>query len=143
MIILPAAGVAGYAAWRLRKGPAQAEESDAAETPEVENPAQIDWEDVSDGATLGLEIGYGLIGLVDDRKGAPLMARITGIRRQLSRELGFVVPLVRVKDNLALEPNCYRITIESVIEGEDEIWSEDLLERSEEHTSEPQSLMRI
>src|SRR3546814_20510861 len=70
----------------------------AAETPEVENPAQIDWEDVSDGATLGLEIGYGLIGLVDDRKGAPLMARITGIRRQLSRELGFVVPLVRVKE---------------------------------------------
>src|SRR3546814_7091220 len=105
MIILPAAGVAGYAAWRLRKGPAQAEESDAAETPEVENPAQIDWEDVSDGATLGLEIGYGLIGLVDDRKGAPLMARITGIRRQLSRELGFV--------------------------------------RSEEHTSELQSLMRL
>src|SRR3546814_20332915 len=84
----------------------------AAETPEVENPAQIDWEDVSDGATLGLEIGYGLIGLVDDRKGAPPMARITGIRRQLSRELGFVVPPVRVKDNLALEPNSYRITID-------------------------------
>src|SRR3546814_20702834 len=75
---------------------------------------------VSDGATLGLEIGYGLIGLVDDRKCAPLMARITGIRRQLSRELGFVVPLVRVKDNLALEPNCYRITIAGVIVGEDE-----------------------
>src|SRR3546814_4578730 len=71
MIILPAAGVAGYAAWRLRKGPAQAEESDAAETPEVENPAQIDWEYVSNGATLGLEIGYALIALVADRKGNP------------------------------------------------------------------------
>src|SRR3546814_4464008 len=55
------------------------------------------------------------------------MARSTGIRRQLSRELGFVVPLVRVKDNLALEPNCYRITIAGVIVGEDEIWPEDLL----------------
>src|SRR3546814_7040289 len=75
MIILPAAGVAGYAAWRLRKGPAQAEESDAAETPEVEKPAQIDWDDVSDGATLGLEIGYGLIGLVDERKGEPQIGR--------------------------------------------------------------------
>src|SRR3546814_15635753 len=111
MIILPAAGVAGYAAWRLRKGPAQAEESDAAETPEVENPAQIDWEDVSDGATLGLEIGYGLIGLVDDRKGAPLLARITCIRWQLSTDLGFVVPLVRVTDYLPLGPNCYRTPI--------------------------------
>src|SRR3546814_17634048 len=89
--------------------------------------SDLDWEDVSDGATLGLEIGYGLIGLVDDRKGAPLMARITAIRRQLSRALGFVVPLVRVKDNLALEPHCYRITIAGVIVGEDEIWPAHLL----------------
>jgi flagellar biosynthesis protein FlhA len=89
--------------------------------PEPENPANIEWDDVSEGAVLGLEIGYGLIGLVDDRKGAPLMGRITGIRKQLSKELGFVVPMVRVKDNLALEPNSYRITIGGVIVGEDEI----------------------
>jgi len=56
-----------------------------------------------------------------------LMARITGIRRQLSKELGFVVPMVRVKDNLSLEPNQYRITIAGVVVGEDEIWPEDLL----------------
>jgi flagellar biosynthesis protein FlhA len=49
------------------------------------------------------------------------MGRITGIRKQLSKELGFVVPMVRVKDNLALEPNSYRITIGGVIVGEDEI----------------------
>jgi flagellar biosynthesis protein FlhA len=126
MIILPAAGVAGYAAWRLRKREAKADVP-AAEEKKPENPAQINWDDVSDGAALGLEIGYGLIGLVDERKGAPLMARITGIRRQLSRELGFVVPMVRVKDNLALEANCYRITIAGVIVGEDEVWPEDLL----------------
>ncbi len=55
------------------------------------------------------------------------MARITGIRRQLSKELGFVVPMVRVKDNLALEPNQYRITIAGVVVGEDDIWPDDLL----------------
>jgi flagellar biosynthesis protein FlhA len=55
------------------------------------------------------------------------MARITGIRRQLSRELGFVVPLVRVRDNLALGPNQYRIIVAGVICAEDEIWPEDLL----------------
>jgi len=82
---------------------------------------------VSDGAVLGLEIGYGLISLVDERKDAPLIGRITGIRRQLSRELGFVVPMIRVKDNLALGPNQYRITIAGVIVGEDEIWPDDLL----------------
>ena len=55
------------------------------------------------------------------------MARITGIRRQLSRELGFVIPLVRVRDNLALGPNSYRIIVSGVICAEDEIWPEDLL----------------
>tara|TARA_R110000782_G_scaffold78276_9_gene155738 strand:- start:171191 stop:173323 length:2133 start_codon:yes stop_codon:yes gene_type:complete len=126
MIILPAAGIAGFIAWRLRNAAQQAANAPEPEA-EPENPAHIEWGDVSDGAVLGLEIGYGLIGMVDDRKGAPLMARITGIRKQLSRELGFVVPLVRVKDNLALEPNAYRITIGGVIVGEDEIWPDDLL----------------
>jgi flagellar biosynthesis protein FlhA len=87
----------------------------------------IGWDEVSDGAALGLELGYGLIGLVDERKGSPLMARITGIRRQLSRELGFVVPLVRVRDNLALGPNSYRVIVAGVVMGEDEAWPEDLL----------------
>jgi flagellar biosynthesis protein FlhA len=126
MIILPAAAIASLIAWNLRKAAARAAEPVIEEAAPA-NPAHIEWADVSDGAVLGLEIGYGLIGMVDERKGAPLMARITGIRRQLSRELGFVVPMVRVKDNLALEPNCYRITIAGVIVGEDEIWPEDLL----------------
>ncbi|MGH6782513.1 MAG: flagellar biosynthesis protein FlhA, partial [Sphingomonadaceae bacterium] len=133
-IILPAAGIAGWIAWQLRKKPAQdaaalaaaeAEAADAAAADPV--PATIGWDEVSDTAVLGLELGYGLIAMVDERKGAPLMARITGIRRQLSRELGFVVPMVRVRDNLALEPNAYRITVAGVIMGEDECWPEDLL----------------
>jgi flagellar biosynthesis protein FlhA len=109
---LPAAALAGFTAWRLRNAkPAEAAPEPVAEV----NPNLIGWDEVSDGAALGLELGYGLIGLVDERKGAPLMARITGIRRQLSRELGFVVPLVRVRDNLALGPNQYRIIVAGVI----------------------------
>jgi flagellar biosynthesis protein FlhA len=126
MIILPAAALAGFIAWKLRNSAARA----AAEPVEVappENLSHIEWGDVSDSAILGLEIGYGLIGLVDERKDAPLMGRITGIRRQLSRELGFVVPMIRVKDNLALGPNSYRITIAGVVVGEDEVWPDDLL----------------
>jgi len=127
-IILPAAGIAGVIAWKLTKAKKAAEVAAAAPEPVVpENLSNIEWGDVSDSAILGLEIGYGLIGLVDERKDAPLMGRITGIRRQLSRELGFVVPMIRVKDNLALGPNQYRITIAGVIVGEDEVWPEDLL----------------
>jgi flagellar biosynthesis protein FlhA len=126
LVILPAAALAGFVAWKLRnaKPAAAAEVVEAAPPP---NPAAIGWDEVSDGAALGLELGYGLVGLVDERKGAPLMARITGIRRQLSRDLGFVVPLVRVRDNLALGPNSYRVTVSGVICAEDEIWPEELL----------------
>ncbi|WP_114954177.1 flagellar biosynthesis protein FlhA [Sphingosinicella terrae] len=126
MIILPAAALAGFAAWKMRKS----EKSSAAEAAEPEpepSPSAIGWDEVSDDAALGLELGYGLIGLVDERKGAPLMARITGIRRQLSRELGFVIPLVRVRDDMSLAPNSYRISVGGVVVGEDEVWPEDLL----------------
>ena len=126
LIILTAASLAGTVAWKLRKAkPALAATAEPEAAPA--NPTSIGWDEVSDGAALSLELGYGLIGLVDERKGAPLMARITGIRRQLSRELGFVVPLVRVRDNLGLGPNSYRITIAGVVVGEDECWPEDML----------------
>jgi len=127
-IILPAAGVAGTIAWKLKKSKDAAAVAAAIPLPApVVNPSQIQWDEVSDGAALSLELGYGLVGLVDERKGAPLMARITGIRRQLSRELGFVVPLVRVRDNLSLGPNSYRVTVAGVVVGEDECWPDDLL----------------
>src|SRR6187402_1031588 len=127
-IILPAAGLAGMVAWKLKNARQAAVVAAAIPAPvPPANPSQIQWEEVSDGAALSLELGYGLISLVDERKGAPLMARITGIRRQLSRELGFVVPLVRVRDNLALGPNSYRITVAGVVVGEDECWPDDLL----------------
>jgi flagellar biosynthesis protein FlhA len=125
MIVLPAAALAGFIAWKLRHGPKV--EEIAVEAEPAPSPHVISWDEVSDGAALSLELGYGLVSLVDERKGAPLMARITGIRRQLSRELGFVVPLVRVRDNLSLGPNSYRISVAGVICGEDDVWPEDLL----------------
>ncbi|SFS12853.1 flagellar biosynthesis protein FlhA [Sphingomonas jatrophae] len=129
LIILPAAALCGYVAWKLRKA-AQAAAAVPTAEPEIDPtaaPGMIGWDEVSEGASLSLELGYGLLGLVDERKGAPLMARITGIRRQLSRELGFVVPMVRVRDNLSLGPNAYRVTLAGVVVGEDEVWPEDLL----------------
>ncbi len=131
LIFLPAAALAGFAAWRLRGADilkrAEADLAGKPATPAPANPSQIGWDEVSDDAPLGLEIGYGLVALVDERKGAPLMARITGIRRQLSKELGFVVPMVRVRDNMNLAPNAYRITVAGVCVGEDECHPSDLL----------------
>ncbi|WP_296621991.1 flagellar biosynthesis protein FlhA [Rhizorhabdus sp.] len=131
-MLLAAAGLAGFVAWKLSKAKKVQEAretavAEAAKAPAPLAPNSIDWSEISDGSALGLEMGYGLVGLVDERKGAPLMSRITGIRRQLSRELGFVVPLVRVRDNLNLPPNTYRITVAGVIVGEDECYPDQLL----------------
>jgi len=127
LIVLPAAGVAGFAAWKLRQAEKAKALAPAEDLAPPASPSAIGWDEVSDGAVLGLELGYGLVALADDRKGAPLMARITGIRRQLSRELGFVVPLVRVRDDLGLGANSYRITLGGVIHGEDEVFPDEQL----------------
>ncbi len=125
LFFLSAAAGAGYAAWRLHKR-ATAPAAEPAAT-SAASPAAIGWDDVGDGAAISLDLGFALVGLVDERKGAPLMTRITGIRRQLSRDLGFVVPMVRVRDDMALAPNAYRIAIAGVVVAEDECWPEDLL----------------
>lgn len=79
-------------------------------------------EDVTDYAPVSLQLGYGLIALVDDDKAGPLVSRITSIRREVSKALGFVVPPVRIRDDLALQPNQYRIRIGHTIVGEDIVY---------------------
>ncbi|QIG81738.1 flagellar biosynthesis protein FlhA [Sphingosinithalassobacter tenebrarum] len=125
-VILPLAAGAGYAAWRLyriSKLPPPAE-------PVVEEPtdlSKIGWEEVTDNMQVMLDIGYGLVPLVDERRGGPLMGRITGVRRQLSKELGFVVPQVRVRDDINLGPYTYRIVVGGVVIGEDSVSPEEML----------------
>src|SRR3546814_996919 len=111
---------------------------------------------------VNLDSGYGLVPLVDERRGAPLMGRITGVRRQLSKELGFVVSQVRVRDDINMQPYAYRVVVGGVVVAEDSVSPDEMLAldtgqavgqlsgkqakdptRSEEHTSELQSLMRI
>ena len=131
MVVLPAAAVAsGFAFYLIRRPKPVAA---APEPVQEKQPEQIDWEDVSEKARLGIEIGYGLVSMVEDRKGAPLMKRITGIRRQISKELGFVVPLVRIKDDLELEPNSYRIMMGGMVLGEDTVWPNDFLALDDGH----------
>ncbi|MGB5107739.1 MAG: flagellar biosynthesis protein FlhA [Candidatus Zixiibacteriota bacterium] len=61
--------------------------------------------------TLELEIGYGLIPLVDVQQGGDLLERISTIRRQLAQELGVIVPPVRIRDNVQLKPNLYEVKL--------------------------------
>jgi flagellar biosynthesis protein FlhA len=126
LVILPAAAVAGTIWWRLREG----EKAKAAlppPPPPAAEPHSIAWDDICSSAPIKLELGYALVSLVDERKGAPLMARITAARRQLSRELGFVLPPVKVEDDLALPGNRYQLRVSGVIVGEGDVWPGELL----------------
>ena len=121
LILLVAAAIAGGAAWQIDRT-AKARRASEVITVIAPVTAAIEWSELHDPTALGIEIGYALVPLVDERRDAPLMSRITGLRRQLSRDLGFVVPLVRVRDELGLAPNAYRIVIGGVTAGEGEVF---------------------
>ena len=121
VFLLLAAGTAGLGLMALRKqieidkGPADA----APTAPEA--PKELDWDDVEQVDLIGLEIGYGLIPLVNPESGGQLMTRVKGVRKKLSAELGFLVQPVRIRDALNLEPDSYQILLNGVVRGRGEM----------------------
>ena len=110
------AAVLGYAAWRLHKrGATDARvEDEAAELASAPTTAELSWDEVRPVEPLGLEVGYKLIALVDKSQGGELLARLKGVRRKLTQDLGFLIPAVHVRDNLELAPGQYRILVHGV-----------------------------
>jgi flagellar biosynthesis protein FlhA len=101
-----AAGVAGTAGAGGATAPAESEEAS--------------WQDVMPVDTLGLEVGYRLIPLVDKGQNGELLKRIKGIRKKFAQEVGFLAPPVHIRDNLELKPSSYRITLKGVEVGNGE-----------------------
>jgi flagellar biosynthesis protein FlhA len=81
----------------------------------------LDWDDVDQVDLIGLEIGYGLIPLVNQDTGGELMSRVKGVRKKLSAELGFLVQPVRIRDDLNIDPDSYNIVLKGVVRGKGEI----------------------
>ena len=82
--------------------------------PKEELPPEAQAEDFLRLDTLEIEIGYGLIPLVDTTQGGDLLDRVGMIRRQLAAELGMIVPPIRIRDNIQLKPNQYIIKLKGV-----------------------------
>lgn len=119
--LLTAAAFIGMLAWsvgfvgRRTKVLKEADaRSEAAKTPAEPQPV----EDLLGVDTLEIEIGYGLVQLVDAARGGDLLDRISMIRRQLAVEIGVVVPPVRIRDNMQLDPNAYRMKLRGSVIGE-------------------------
>lgn len=92
--------------------------------PSEEENRDLSWDDVPLVDAISLEVGYRLIPMVDKSQGGELMARIKGVRKKISQELGFLVPAVHIRDNLDLPPNGYRISLMGVAIGEAEVFPE-------------------
>ncbi len=121
-------GGVGYATREVKKRlelqarQQQMKQKEADSSPPPERP-----EDLLKVDTLGLEIGYGLIGLVDAKQGGDLLNRIGTIRKQLAGELGIVVPSIRIRDNVQLRPNQYRIKVKGITVATFELMVDHLL----------------
>ena len=119
---LTLAAIAGGGAYwivqtqKRKKTAAVEEEVEAAATPP--EAKDLSWDDVAPLDAVGLEVGYRLIPMVDKSQDGQLMARIKGVRKKLSQELGFLVPSVHIRDNLELSPTTYRISLMGVTVGE-------------------------
>jgi flagellar biosynthesis protein FlhA len=70
-----------------------------------------------------MEVGYRLIPLVDKAQQGDLLKRINGIRRKFAQEIGFLPPVVHIRDNLELRPNAYRITLKGSVIGQGESYN--------------------
>ena len=102
---------------RARQAAIEPEPAAAIAAPELE---EATWQDIVPVDTLGLEVGYRLIPLVDKGQGGELLRRIKGIRKKFAQEIGFLSPPVHIRDNLELRPSAYRITLKGVEVGSGE-----------------------
>jgi flagellar biosynthesis protein FlhA len=115
-------GSAAYAVAKRRATPVPEVVAPAKNAAPNNETRELSWDDVKPVDLIGLEVGYRLVPLVDKRQSGDLLARVRGVRRKLSQDLGFLVPAVHIRDNLDLAPNVYRINLGGVPVGESIIY---------------------
>ncbi|WP_335870732.1 flagellar biosynthesis protein FlhA [Bacillus sp. 2205SS5-2] len=114
LLTIPIAGILGFGGYMVGRpaSPVQEleeEKEQMQETEELKNPESV--VSLLNVDPIEFEFGYGLIPLADTNQGGDLLDRIVMIRRQLAIELGLVIPVVRIRDNIQLQPNEYRLKI--------------------------------
>ncbi|TDM09397.1 MAG: flagellar biosynthesis protein FlhA [Ideonella sp. MAG2] len=122
VVFLLMGSLIGYYAWWLRQRERAAANKPAADAKGAAPApnAEATWDDLQPVDTLGLEVGYRLIALVDKARQGDLLARIKGVRKKFAQEVGFLPPSVHIRDNLELKPSVYRVTLRGAVVGEGE-----------------------
>jgi flagellar biosynthesis protein FlhA len=132
--LLLAAGT-GFLAWRAPKF--TEEPAAAAAAAGEKKPAKDSVEDLLKLDELSLEVGYGLVALVDQNQGGQLLARVKALRQNLAQQLGFIVPPVHITDNVRLKPKEYAIALRGIEVARWELYQDNLLAISSEGSPRP------
>jgi flagellar biosynthesis protein FlhA len=133
------AAAAGFLAWRAPKTSAEPSVAapGAAAAGNEKKPAQDSVEELIKLDELSLEVGYGLVALVDQNQGGQLLARVRALRQNLAQQLGFIVPPVHITDNVRLKPKEYVIALRGVEVARWELYQDCLLAISSEAAPRP------
>lgn len=115
-------GLAWFLMQQQRKAALASEEQILAEAPATRQVPEASWEDVSLIDTLGMEVGHRLIPLVDHQQHGELLGRIKSVRKKFAQEVGFLPPVVHIRDNLELGPNVYTILLKGAEIGRAEVY---------------------
>lgn len=118
-------GSLSYFIQKSNKRVATEKEREEAELADV--PPEEKTEDLLKIDTLEVEIGYGLIPMVDTNQGGDLLERISVIRRQLAVEMGIIIPAIRIRDNVQLQPGEYAIKIKGLLAARGELMADQLM----------------
>ena len=121
VFLLISAGL-GYSAWWMRERDRKARLAPVVVEALAEPNAEASWDDLQPVDTLGLEVGYRLISLVDKARQGDLLVRIKGVRKKFAQDVGFLPPPVHIRDNLELKPSAYRLTLRGAVVGEGEAY---------------------
>ena len=131
VLFLSLAAITGIIGFMLSRYAGRAETPDMidsfADEEYEEDNSTVSAEQITDNSRISVVLSYPLIALVEDEVNGPLVTRIAGVRKDISKSLGFVIPSVRIKDDLNLEPNFYQIKIGQRIVAEDKVYPGRLL----------------
>ena len=131
VLFLSLAAITGIIGFLLSRYAGRAETPDMidsfADEEYQEDNSTVSAEQITDNSRISVVLSYPLIALVEDEVNGPLVTRIAGVRKDISKSLGFVIPSVRIKDDLNLEPNFYQIKIGQRIVAEDKVYPGRLL----------------
>ena len=126
LLFIGFAVITGFLAWNSRRTEVSTMFNDAitTETEETEEEVDFGLVDVKDASKISVNIGYALVPLVDEGKVDNLVPKVTRLRKEISKALGFIIPGVRIRDDLNLEASQYQIKIGQKIVADDIVYAD-------------------